>query len=133
METGSVKLLFDENFSHNHVRFVHNESGLGVLSHTRLLKFSGLPDKDWIPLAVAAGFIIVTGDRNDKTREFTVQDLKDMGARVILVGPFWDHQNRWAKAKWLVAAIERIVNVASTMPAGSVRLLVDKHVKVREL
>jgi hypothetical protein len=85
MASGGVGLVFDENFSRRQVGFVDRESRLGTIRHVRDLSWSGKPDRVWIPLAVSAGFVIVTGDRNDKTREYTVEDLKALGARVILV------------------------------------------------
>jgi hypothetical protein len=128
-----MRLVFDEHFSHKHVAFVHHEARLGTLHHVRSAGWSGTPDKDWIPLAINAGFIIVSGDRNDTTREFTVADLKLMNAQVILIGRFWDNLSRWERAKWLVATIDRICYVASTMTPGMVKLLVDKHGKTRDL
>jgi len=133
MAPGGVKLVFDEQFSHRQVEFVAHESRLGAIKHTRKMTWNGMPDKVWIPLACQAGFVIVTGDRNDRTREYTVEDLKRMGARVILVGPFWDHMTGWQKAKWLVLSIERIVEIALGMSDGSVILLKDKHCKIRDL
>jgi hypothetical protein len=132
---GRIKLVFDEHFSEKHVVFVGREADLGDLHHvnSKGLKWSGKPDKDWIPIAIKGNFVIVTGDRNDKTREVTIEDLKRMNAQVILVGPFWDHWNRWERAKWLVASIERIVYVASTMTPGSAKVLVNKHCLVRDL
>src|SRR5438874_1754898 len=98
MAAGGLKVLFDENFSQHHVRFVNTESGLGYFTHSRPMSWSGMPDRDWIPRAIDLGFVIVTGDRNEKTRTYTIGDLKAMGARVILVGGFWDHMGRWDKA-----------------------------------
>lgn len=86
-----------------------------------------------MPLAIEGGFVIVTGDRNDKTRGYTVQDLKQMGARVIFVSGFWDHLDRWEKAKRLVQSIEHIYALASEMSTGSAKLLVDRHTQVRDL
>lgn len=135
MAAGGVKLrlVFDENFSHQQVEFVHRESQLGDLTHTRKTGWSGMRDREWIPLAIRANFVIVTGDRNDRTREYTVEDLKGLGAQIIFVGPFWDHLNRWEKAKWLCASIDRIVFIAQEIPPGSARLLVDRFCHVRAL
>ena len=65
-----------------------------------------------IPLAVQQDFVIVSGDRNDRTRGYKVADLKRMRARVLLVGEFFDHLDRWSKAKWMVARAERLVDLA---------------------
>lgn len=132
MASGSVGLVFDENFSRHQVGFVDREAKLGTIRHVRDLSWSGKPDKVWIPLAVSAGFVIVTGDRNDKTREYTVEDLKALGARVILVSEFWDHMKGWPKAKWLVESIERIYEIASSMTEGTV-VLIDRNCKVKTL
>ncbi len=93
------------------------------MSHIRQRGWSGLPDAKWIPRATEAGFVIITGDRNERTRGYTVNDLKAMGARVILLGQFWDHMNRWQRAKWLVRNIERLVDLAKKMDPGTVYLI----------
>lgn len=133
MAARRVKLLFDENFSHRHVAFVNHESGLGEIVHTRKAGFNSTQDRVWIPQAVRSGFVIITGDRNEKTREYTVADLKAMRAKVILVGPFWDHLGAWDKAKWLVGAIEDIHAIALGMGPSTINFLSDKNCKVRSL
>lgn len=133
MAAGRVGVVFDENFSHHHVKFVSRESGLPGIVHTRQMSWSGKQDKIWIPFAVNAGFVIVSADRNDKTREYTVNDLKLLGARVILVDSFWDHWGRWEKAQWLVGAIEVIHATAIGMTTGSVKLLTNKRCRFRDL
>ena len=132
MAASGLKLLFDENFSHRHTLFVGRESGLAEMQHMRHIGWSGEKDKVWIPRSVASGFVMISGDRNDRTREYTVADLKEMSARVLLVGPFWDHLDGWGRAKWLVATIERIVDVAGQLTPGSVSLL-DRYAKPRAL
>jgi hypothetical protein len=123
MAASSLKLLFDENFSHKQVGFVANESRLAPMQHMRKIGWSGRPDPEWIPLAVQQGFVIISGDRNDKTRGYTVADLKAMHARVLLVGEFFDHMSGWDKAKWLVAQVERLVDLAGKLPKGAVTLV----------
>jgi hypothetical protein len=132
MAPGSLKLLFDEHFSHRQVNFIWSESQLAYFTHTRSMKWSGQPDTAWIPRAISLEFVIVSSDRNDKTRGFTVPQLKALGARVILVGGFWNHLSRWEKAKWLVDATERLVYVASGMAAGTAKLYY-RNGSVREL
>lgn len=80
MATGGLKLLFDEMYSHRHIEFLDTQSGLAEMVHMRDKEWSGLPDKKWVPMAVQEGFVIVTGDRNDKARGYTVADLKRMQA-----------------------------------------------------
>ncbi len=118
-----MKLLFDENISRRLVEFVNRESGLTPMAHVSQRGWSGLPDRDWIVQATQNDFVIITGDRNEKTRGYTVNDLKAIQARVILLGRFWDHLNRWQRAKWLVQRIERLVAIAENMPSGSVYLV----------
>lgn len=117
------KLLFDENISQRLVEFVNRESRLAEMAHIRQRGWSGLPDNQWIPKANEQGFVIVTGDRNETTRGYATADLKAMGARVILLGQFWDHLGRWERAKWLVNHIEALVTLANGMPNGTVYLI----------
>jgi hypothetical protein len=123
MAAVGLKLLFDENFSHKHVGFVANESRLCHMQHIRKIGWSAQPDEFWIPKAVEQGFVIVTWDRNEKTRKYTVADLKRMNARVLLIGGFFDHLGRWEKAKWLVNGVEQIASLAGAMNPGSVHLV----------
>jgi hypothetical protein len=118
-----MRLLFDENFSHWQVEFVRREWALAEMEHMRTIGWSGKTDREWIPWAVERGFVVVTGDRNEKTRGYAVGDLKLLQARFVLMGAFWDHMTRWGKAKWLVGNIEHIANVASNLEPGSVVLL----------
>lgn len=126
------KILFDENISQKLVEFINRESRLAQMAHIRQRGWSGLPDADWIPKATQAGFVIITGDRNERTRGYTVSDLKKMGARVILLGEFWDHLSRWERTKWLIKYIEPLVTLAVSMPQGRV-YLVNKRAKARML
>lgn len=123
MATGGLKLLFDENFSHKQVEFVARESRLAEMQHMRKIKWSGRPDAEWIPLAVKGQFVIVTADRNERTRGYTVSDLKTMDARVLLLGSFWDHLSGWERAKWLVNRIEAIVEAAGALGRGQVWMI----------
>ena len=109
MASERVKILFDENISRRLVEFINRESGLAAMAHLSQRGWSGLPDRDWITQATQNGFVIITGDRNEQTRGYTVEALKAIGARVILLGRFWDHLNRWERAKWLIGHIERLV------------------------
>ncbi|HTQ08586.1 MAG TPA: DUF5615 family PIN-like protein [Fimbriimonadaceae bacterium] len=118
-----VKLLFDEMFSHRQIEFVATESRLAEMQHVRRIGWSGQPDTIWIPRAVQKGFVILTGDRNEKTRGYTAADLKQMNARVLLFCQFWDHMTGWERAKWLVARIERLTGLASELAPGSVSLV----------
>lgn len=132
MATGVVKLLFDENVSHRQVEFVAKESRLGQMQHIRALNWSGKPDHEWIPLAVRQSFVIVTGDRNEKTRGYTVADQKTMNAQVLLFASFWDHLGRWEKAKWLVKRIEAIIVHADNLQSGSVALI-DRYARAQPI
>ena len=138
MASKRVKLLFDENISQRLVEFVNRESGLAKMAHINRRGWSGLPDHQWIEQATQGSFVIITSeriitsDRNERTRGYTVEALKAIGARVILLGRFWDHLNRWERAKWLIGHIERLVSLAQEMPAGSV-YLVNKSGRHRSL
>lgn len=130
MAAGRVKLLFDKNISYRLVDFLYHESRLAEMHHLRTVGWSGKKDVDWIPVAVKNGFVLVTGDRNEATRGIITEDLKRMGARVILLGQFWDHLPRWERAKWLVQYIEMIVNLAGSMNSGSAVLIHKRGRKV---
>src|SRR5579872_4200922 len=102
-----MTILFDENISHRLVELLVRCGAPGDLQHLRKLKWSNTPDLEWMPRAVQAGFAIVTADRNDRTRGLASEDLKLLGARVMLLGPFWDNLTIWDKTKWLVARWDR--------------------------
>lgn len=132
MAASSLKLLFDEMFSHKQVGFVSSESRLCPMQHIRTIGWSGQPDSVWIPLAVKSGFTIVSGDRNDRTRLYTVADLKQMKAKVIILEQFFDHMKGWDKAKWLVNNIEKLVAFSESLMPGSVSAL-DRNGSAKEL
>lgn len=132
MAARGLKLLFDENFSRRQVEFVAKESRLAEMQHVSSRGWSGMRDIDWIPLAVKAEFRLITGDRNDRTRGFTVADLKSLGAQVLLVGSFFDHLSRWEKAKWLVGELEGLIEIANQLAPGSV-MLVDRRGRAKNV
>jgi hypothetical protein len=133
MASSGVKLVFDEHFSPHQVWFINHESRVAQIVHTRKCDWSGKEDKEWMPHAIGSGFVIVSADRNEKTRGFTVADLKTMGARVILIGGFWAHLSRWEKAKWLVRWTDKIVKTAAEMSPGEVVLIANRNCAVRSL
>ena len=118
-----MKLLFDEMVSHHVVKFLGAQSRLGEMKHVRDMNLAGEPDHEWIPIISERGFILISSDRNDATRGLTVQDMKVIGARAILIGSHFDHMTGWQRAKWLVNSIESMVLLAASMPSGSVVLL----------
>jgi hypothetical protein len=130
MAARSQRILFDENFSHFHVAFIARESRLAVFQHIRKMGWSGGTDEVWIPRAVGGAWTIVTADRNEKARGYTVADLRLMNARVLMCGRFWDNINGWSRAKWLVGNIERIVEIAASLNPGDV-MLVDCRCKIK--
>jgi hypothetical protein len=89
MASERVKLLFDENISQRLVEFINRESGLAAMAHINQRGWSGLPDRAWIAKATEGDFVIITGDRNEQTRGYTVEALKAIGARVILSEDGW--------------------------------------------
>ncbi len=126
-----MTILFDENISHHLVEFLHHAGAPGSVQHVRKLKWNGKPDIEWMTLAVNAGFGIISADRNDRTRGLAAEDLKKLGARVLLLGGFWDDLRIWEKAKWLVAKWERIAAwFEDTTPACAV---IDKGGKITPL
>lgn len=127
-----TKILFDENISRRLVEFVNRESKLARMAHVSQRGWTGLPDTEWIQKATQNDFVIVTGDRNERTRGYTTADLKRLGARVILIGQFWDHLNRWERAKWFVMHLEKLVALASGMSSGEV-YLVNKRCHAKQI
>ena len=126
MPKSRLTLVFDEHFSHKQVGFVADESRgthAARLIHVRQRGWSGKPDLEWMPQAIGEGFVIVTADRNERTREITVDGFLGMGARVFLLGSFWDHRRRWDQAKWLVARLDGLIETAMSMNSGNVLII----------
>ncbi len=132
MAARGVKLLFDENISQRHVSFLAQESRLAEMQHLTSRGWRGTPDVVWIRLAAQQGFVIITGDRNERTRGYTVQDMKGLGAQVVLLGGFWDHMSRWERAKWLVSNIEKVLAVVQRT-SGAFVYLMDRYARVKHL
>lgn len=127
-----MRIVFDENISHRLVDLLAKCGAPGKFAHTRTHGWNGLPDLEWMTHAIRADFIIVTADRNDRTRELAAEDFKAMQARVLLLGPFWDHLSIWEKTKWFVAGWDRLHARLSQLPEGSC-VLVDKAFRLRSL
>ena len=127
-----MTVLFDENVSHHLVEFLHRAGAPGSVQHVRKLGWNSTPDIQWMTLAIQRGFGIVSADRNDRTRGLAAQDLKKLGACVLLLGSFWDHLSIWEKAKWLVAKWELIETEFARMPKGTCAL-VDRGGKMTSL
>lgn len=123
MPASGVKLVFDEHFSTKLISFVASQYGLAHIQHVRSLGWSGKPDHEWMPLAIKAGFVIITADRNERTRGVTAADFRAMGARVIFFGEWWSHMSRWELAKWLVANLEMLTKDAAKLRAGACLLM----------
>jgi|SRR5579862_243977 len=127
-----MTIVFDENVSHHLVELLAKCGAPGTLQHTRKLGWNGMDDLKWMPLAIKAGFPIVSADRNDLTRGLSAGDLKQLGARVMLLGPFWDRLGIWEKTKWLVAKWDRLQAAVTTQPAGSC-LVVGRSLEITTL
>jgi len=52
-------------------------------------------------------------------------DFRTMGARVILLGSFWDHLKIWERTKWLVSRWDRLYGAMELLPQGAC-CVVDK-------
>jgi hypothetical protein len=127
-----MTVVFDENVSHRLVELLAKCGAPGTVQHTRKLGWNGMEDLDWIKLSIKAGFLIISADRNARTRGLSADELKSLGARVLLLGPFWDALNIWEKTKWLVSRWDRLHAVVLGMPMGSC-LVVGKGLEVTHL
>jgi hypothetical protein len=120
-----MTVLFDENFSHHLIELMARCGAPGDLQHTRKVGWNGKPDSEWIQLAARNGWVICSADRNDRTRQLTVADLKRMGVRLVLIGAFWDHLGIWEKTCWLVSHWTGLNDRIHAIQTGSC-LLVDR-------
>jgi len=127
-----MTIVFDENISHHLVEFLHRAGAPGEVNHVRKLRWNGKSDLEWMTLAIEAGFIILTGDRNERTRGLAAADFKRMNARVLFLGPFWDSLPIWEKAKWLVQRRDSIAETCEKMNLGSCALVL-KNGKILNL
>lgn len=126
MPESRLTLVFDEHFSHKQIGFIADQSRgthEARLIHVRQRGWSKTLDAVWMPEAIQEGFVIVTADRNERTRGITVREFQRRGARVFLLGAFWNHRSCWDQAKWLVGRADRLIGLAGAMDAGEVRLV----------
>lgn len=113
-----MKVVFDEHISHHVVSLLAKSGAPGELQHTRKAGWNNVADSVWMPLAIKNGFAIITADRNERTRRITAAEFRQMGARVVLLGPFWDHMLIWEKTKWLVGHWDQLHSHLATAPEG---------------
>ncbi len=59
-------------------------------------------DLDLFPALKGSGFVFVTCDDRQKTREGEARALKDSGLTALWLGPFWDKKQFWDQAKWII-------------------------------
>jgi hypothetical protein len=87
-------------------------------------KLSGLPDIEWIPVAAQKEWVIVTADRNARTRGLSHDDLAAIGARMIYFAEFFDHMRSWERAKFLVRTMDSLVHRAARLARGHALVMV---------
>lgn len=126
-----MKVVFDENISHHCVELMAKCGAPGEIQHTRKTGWNRTEDSVWMPIAVSAGFAIITSDRNERTSKMTAEGFRAMNAKVVLLGPFWDHLLIWDKTKWLVSRLDRIHASLEALPPGSC-CIVDKSGKLSD-
>lgn len=124
--------VFDEHISHHLVEFLHRARAPGAVQHVRKLRWNGKPDHEWMTMAITAGFAIITADRNERTRGLTAADLTNMGAKVLMLGRFWNDLSIWEQSKWLVANWDRVHDVLESL-AGPSCVVIDRRCKVTVL
>lgn len=117
MPPGGLKFILDEHVSPKLASLLRT-ADLAEVTTVKDRGWNGTPDKDWIPRAVAGGSIIVTGDRNEKTREVRVEDFAAMNANVFFLGGFFGELGIWEQIKWFVANWEAICKKAAELRPG---------------
>lgn len=122
MPSGGVTIVFDENISHKMVQVVSSCSICRVTS-TKNQGWNAAEDDVWMPRAAQMRMVVLTCDRNERSRETKVADFREMGARVIFLGAFFASLDRWGRIKWLVRNWERIAGKAAEMPEGTCSLI----------
>jgi hypothetical protein len=61
-----------------------------------------IEDYDFLPRLREKGFVYVTADDRQKTREREARAIREAGITALWLGPFWDRLDFWGQAKWII-------------------------------
>jgi hypothetical protein len=96
-----VKYFFDNCISYRYARML---SALEVFEVVALRdKFPhGIGDVELFQELKGTGFVFVTCDDRQKTREGEAKAIRDSGLTALWLGPFWSKKLFWDQAKWVI-------------------------------
>lgn len=66
-----------------------------------------------------SGYVFVTCDGRQTTREQEAQGLKEAGLTAIWFGPFWSKKGFWDQARWIINRWEKIDGYVKGVSTGT--------------
>jgi hypothetical protein len=96
-----VKYFFDNCISH---KFAHMLAALEEFEVVALRdKYrADIDDVELFKALGGSGYVFITCDARQKTREGEAKALRDSGLTALWLGPFWSKKVFWDQAKWII-------------------------------
>ncbi|MEX2187271.1 MAG: DUF5615 family PIN-like protein [Pirellulales bacterium] len=66
-----------------------------------------------------SGYVFITTDARQATRDYEAKALKESGITALFFGKFWSRRTLWQQAVWLISRWERIDHFASSVQVGT--------------
>jgi hypothetical protein len=113
-----VKYFFDNCISYRYARM------LAALEEWEVVALrdqypEDIGDVDLFGKLRGSGFVFITGDRKQRSRQREAAAIKEAGITSLWLGPFWSKKTFMEQAKWIINRWERIDQFAQSVVVGT--------------
>src|SRR5262249_42795727 len=78
-----------------------------------------IEDAELFRALAGSGYVFITCDDRQKTREAEAKALRDSGLTALWLGPFWSKKVFWDQAKWIITRWPRIEGYVKGVAQGT--------------
>lgn len=96
-----MKYFFDNCISYRYAKMLAALEEFEVVA-LRDMFAPNIEDVDLFPALKGSGFVFVTSDDRQKTREGEAKALRESGLTALWLGPFWSKKQFWDQARWII-------------------------------
>jgi len=96
-----VKYFFDNCISYRYARMLSALEEYEVVA-LRERYAEDIDDVELFQALAGSGYVFVTTDDRQKTRECEAAAIRDSGLTALWLGPFWAKKTFWDQAKWII-------------------------------
>lgn len=113
-----MKYFFDNCISHRYARMLAAIVEYEVVA--LIEKFPpDVPDAVFLPQLRHEGFVYVTTDRHQKSREREARAIKEANITALWFGPFWSRMGFWDQAAWIITRWPKIDGYVRGVATGT--------------